>query len=129
MERMYVPVVEDNAISIAEDIKTINIARLILDKLSTCVISKDDKYKVLNLLNEYERECRNSLRNEYLYADHKAKKVSESLRDRLKLELIKEGAYYELGEDERDRQDSTSISKGATQDAGGEGWEESSLPF
>ena len=130
MERLYVPVVEDNALSLTEDITYLMVAKSCIEKLSPLIISKDDKYKVMRLLNEFEKECRSILRHEYLYAEHKAKPISKSLRDRLKLELNKEGVMYdELREDKRDRQDSTSVSASATSNESGEGWEESSLPF
>ena len=123
-ERLYVPVVENDALDLAEDITKITMAKHCIDKISTCELSKDDKWQVLNILNEWERKCRAVLRYEYLYAEHKAKPISESLRQRLKLELINEGVCYEPGEDQRNRKDSTSFDKGATSDEGRKGWEE-----
>jgi hypothetical protein len=87
-EYVYVPVVENEALDISEDIAHISIAKRSIDALSTSVLSKDDKWEVLNLLNSYERKLRSVLRQEYLTGD--GKHVYASLRDRLKYELEKE---------------------------------------
>ena len=126
-ERLYVPVVEDDALDLAEDIAKVIMAKQCIESMSTFCISKDEKWKVLSCLNDYEKKCRNLLRNEYLYAEHKAKPISHSLRKRLlaemKSKLSIKGDHYDP-EDRRDRQDSTSVDKGATAYEGRERWEE-----
>ena len=126
-KHLYVPVVEDDALDLAEDISKIQMAKHCINQLSTLTLSKDTQWKVLSILGDWERELRSVLRNEYLYAEHKAKPISQSLRDRLKYELYKElnmeGDLYDP-EDRRDRQDSTSVDKGATSYEGRERWDE-----
>ena len=82
---LYVPVVEDEALQLAEDIANITVVKRCMDMLSTCCLSKDDKWQVLNLVNEYERRLRTKLRTEHLTGP--STHIYESLRKRLKLEL------------------------------------------
>lgn len=85
---VYIPVVENEALDISEDITNISIAKRSIEALSTSVLSKDDKWEVLNLLNGHERKLRTILRQEYLSGD--GKHVYASLRERLKDEILKE---------------------------------------
>jgi|TARA_B100000085_G_C18473707_1_gene484233 hypothetical protein len=82
---LYVPVVNDEALQLSEDIANIVVIKRCLDQLSTCCLSKDDKWQVLSLINDYERKLRSKLRTEHLTGPQT--KVYESLRNRLKLEL------------------------------------------
>lgn len=121
-ERLYIETISDQALNITEDIVHLNNAMNSLNQLSTSYVDKDRRYEVFNLLSTLERECRFYFRNVYLQGN--TGKIYDSLRNRLKEELRKEGYYFYDNADGKDRQDSTSNSECAATDASGEGWEE-----
>ena len=93
-ERLYVETISNQALDIAEDVVHLNNAMHSINQLSTSYVDKDRKYEVLSLLSTLERECRFYFRNVYLEGN--TGKIYDSLRERLKEDLIKEGYKFDV---------------------------------
>ena len=93
-ERLYVETISNQALDITEDVVHLNNAMHSINQLSTSYVDKDRKYEVLSLLSTLERECRFYFRNVYLEGN--TGKIYDSLRERLKEDLIKEGYKFDV---------------------------------
>ena len=92
-ERIYVETISDSALDITEDIVHLSSAMSSISKLSNSYVDKERKYEILGLVSRLEKECRFYLRR--IYLEGKPGKVYESLRRRIKLDLIKEGITFD----------------------------------
>ena len=86
---MYVETVSDEALDLSEDLANLQVAKACISRLSTNLISKDERYEVLNKISEFDRTIRYYMRRTYLEGN--TGKVYNSIRQRAKEELIKEG--------------------------------------
>jgi len=98
---LYVETVSHEALNLTEDIVRLQIAKKAIEDLSMTGridsdperIDKDEQYEVIKMINGFERKFRSALRD--IYLEPRGKKVYDSLRNRIKDELKKEGAFDE----------------------------------
>ena len=98
---LYIETVSHESLNLPEDIVRLQIAKKAISDLSMTGrimpdperIDKDEQYKVINMINGFERKLRSALRD--IYLEPRGKKVYDSLRNRIKDELKKEGAFDE----------------------------------
>lgn len=87
-QRLYVETVNDEVLSLSEDLANLRVASHCLERVSPVYLKKDRKYEVLGELKRFEREITFYIRHCYL--EGKTGKIYDSLRERLKLELESE---------------------------------------